>query len=94
MTLFVACILFLYCFMLPGFLFAAVFFGAHKTLEGIVAGVSIGIMLVPLVTFAVAMLLHTVVSLPLLITVSTALSAPAAFSLWQRNKARHKGGGA
>ncbi len=60
-----------YVFLLPGYLLARTFF---KDNGGFILGATLAVVLLPVLAFGVAMLLHTVISDVLLFILATAIS--------------------
>lgn len=81
-------LLYLYIVALPGAVLTHLYIGADDPLERLAVGITLGIFLVPLVCFGIAMIFSTNIHPTLLFSVATALWAgPLSFRRWQSTRA-------
>jgi len=81
-------LLYLYMVALPGYVLTDLYLGGTDQLEKTVVGLTLGIFLVPLLSFGTAMILGTNINAMLLFSVATLLwVAPLSFRRWQSKRA-------
>ena len=81
-------LLYLYIVALPGYVLTDHYLGGTDRIEKIVIGLTLGIFLVPLLGFGLAMLFNTNINPLLLFSLATVLWAgPMIFHRWQAKRA-------
>lgn len=90
-TLFVALVLAFYAVWLPGALFTRLALPASEPFTGHVLAAALGFYVMPVLAFGAAMVLGTVVSVPLVLGVATALNGALGALLVRRTRRARRG---
>jgi uncharacterized membrane protein len=81
-------LLYLYIVALPGYVLTDLYLGGSDPLEKAIVGLTLGIFLVPVLSFGAAILLSTNVNASLLFSLATLLwIGPLSFRRWQAKRA-------